>query len=123
MKLLLVLAGGSIGAACRYGISLLAVRLWGNGFPWGTFCVNMVGCFLIGFVFGMAERATWVTASVRLFIVTGFLGALTTFSSFAVETVNTANAGSASIAAANFVANNAGGLALVLAGLWLAKVL
>ena len=122
MKLFLVMFGGCIGAACRYGTNLLAVRLWGSGFPWGTLAVNMVGCLLIGLAFGLAERASWVTPSVRLFFVTGFLGALTTFSSFAVETVNTANSGSSHLAVVNFVANNAGGLALVLAGMWLAKV-
>ena len=123
MKLFLVMFGGCIGAACRYGTNLLAVRLWGSGFPWGTLAVNMVGCLLIGLAFGLAERASWVTPSVRLFFVTGFLGALTTFSSFAVETVNTANSGSSHLAVVNFVANNAGGLALVLAGMWLAKVI
>lgn len=123
MKILWVLLGGSIGAGCRYGVNLLAVRLWGSGFPWGTLVVNLVGCLLIGLAFGLAERSSWVTPSIRLFFVTGFLGALTTFSSFAVETVNTANAGFRSAAALNFVANNAGGVALVLVGLWLAKVL
>jgi CrcB protein len=122
-KLFLVMFGGCIGAACRYGTSLLAANLWGSRFPWGTFVVNMVGCLLIGLAFGLAERSSWVTPSVRLFFVTGFLGALTTFSSFAIETVNTANAGSGYLAATNFVANNAGGLALVLAGMWLAKVI
>ncbi|MCU0917100.1 MAG: fluoride efflux transporter CrcB [Planctomycetes bacterium] len=123
MKVLLVLLGGSIGAVCRYGVNLLAVRLWGSGFPWGTLVVNLAGCLLIGLAFGLAERSSWVTPSVRLFFVTGFLGALTTFSSFAIETVNTANAGLRAAAALNFVAQNAGGLALVLVGLWLAKVL
>ncbi len=123
MNVLLVLLGGSIGAGCRYGVNLLAAWLWGGGFPWGTLIVNMTGCFLIGLAFGLAERASWVTPSVRLFFVTGFLGALTTFSSFAVETVNTANAGLRSVAALNFVANNAGGLALVLVGLRLATML
>jgi CrcB protein len=123
VKVLLVLLGGSIGAGCRYGVNLLAAWLWGSGFPWGTLIVNMVGCLLIGLAFGLAERASWVTPSVRLFFVTGFLGALTTFSSFAVETVNTANAGFRSVAALNFLANNAGGLALVLVGLRLAKML
>lgn len=115
--------GGCLGAVSRYGVNLLAARLWGSGFPWGTLIVNMVGCFLIGLAFGLAERMAWLTPSVRLFFVTGFLGALTTFSSFAVETVNTANAGFRSLAGINFVANNAGGLVLVLVGLWLAKVL
>jgi CrcB protein len=83
----------------------------------------MVGSLLIGLTFGLAERASWVTPSVRLFFVTGFLGGLTTFSSFMVETVNTAGAGHGLLAAANVVGSVAGGLALVLVGMWLAKVI
>lgn len=123
MKILLLVIGGSLGTLCRYGVNLLAARLWGTGFPWGTFTVNMVGCLLIGLAFGLAERAAWVTPTVRLFFVTGFLGALTTFSSYAVETVNAANGGSPYVAAMNFAANNIGGLALVVAGMFLAKVI
>jgi len=122
-KLALVMLGGCMGAACRYGTSLLAVKLCGPRFPWGTLLVNLAGCFLIGLVFGLAERTSWVTPSVRLFFVTGFLGALTTFSSFAVETVNTANAGSGHLAVMNVVFNNAGGLALAMLGLWIARFL
>jgi CrcB protein len=123
VKILLVVIGGGMGSLSRYGVSLLSVWLWGGGFPWGTFIVNMIGCLLIGLTFGLAERASWVTPSVRLFFVTGFLGGLTTFSSFAVETVTTANAGSGYLAATNLIANTAGGLGLVLAGMWLARTI
>ncbi len=123
MKILLIIIGGSLGAVCRYAVNLLTAKLWGSAFPWGTLTVNLVGCFLIGLVFGLAERTSWVTPLFRLFFVTGFLGALTTFSSFAVETVNIANAGSLYPAALNFLANNVGGLALVLVGMGLAKMI
>ena len=85
--------------------------------------VNMVGSLLIGLTFGLAERASWVTPAVRLFFVTGFLGGLTTFSSFMVETVNTGDAGHGLLAVANLAVSIAGGLALVLAGMWLAKMI
>lgn len=120
-KLAMVMMGGCLGAACRYGVGLLSVRVAGSGFPWGTLTVNMLGCFLIGLVFGMAERAVWLTPPVRLFIVTGFLGAFTTFSSFAVETANTAGGGSLRLAAVNILLNNAGGLVLVFLGMRLAQ--
>lgn len=123
VKLLLVMCGGAIGTACRYGTNLLAASLWGIRFPWGTLIVNLVGCLLIGFAFGLAERASWVTPTVRLFFVTGVLGGLTTFSSFAVETVNTAGASGGYLAMGNFVANTAGGLLLVLIGMWLTKLI
>jgi fluoride exporter len=123
MKIILILIGGSLGALCRYGVNLLTAKLWGSAFPWGTLTVNLVGCFLIGLVFGLAERVNWVTPLFRLFFVTGFLGALTTFSSFAVETVNLSQAGLRFPAAVNLISNNLGGLVLVLLGLGLAKQL
>ena len=122
MKWILVMIGGSLGAALRYAVNLLAVRFWGSGFPWGTLAVNLAGCLLIGLIFGLAERAAWVSPSMRLFFVTGFLGALTTFSSFAIETVNTASTGSLALATTNVLANNIFGLALVIAGLRLARL-
>ncbi len=122
-KWILVMFGASLGGASRYGVSLLAVRILGSRFPWGTLAVNLAGCLLIGLFFGLAERFEWMTPSVRLFFVTGFLGALTTFSSFAVETVNTANGGAAHLALTNFVLNNAGGLMLVLCGMWAARTI
>lgn len=123
MQLVWVIFGGCLGAACRYGVNLLSVRLAGSGFPWGTLCVNWVGCLLIGLFFGLSERLVWLTPSVRLFFVTGFLGALTTFSSFAMETVNTANGGSLHLAVLNFLLNNAGGILLVLLGMWMARAI
>lgn len=123
MKLFLVMLGGCVGAVARYGAGLLTAWLWGSAFPWGTLVVNLVGCLLIGLAFGLAERTAWVSPAVRLFFVTGFLGALTTFSSFAYETIVKATGGEAYLAIVNIVANNVGGLALVLAGIWLAKCL
>lgn len=123
MKILLIMIGGSLGALCRYAITLLAARLWGNTFPWGTLVVNLIGCFLIGLVFGLAERASWVTPLFRLFFVTGFLGALTTFSSFAMETVAITNSASLYPGSLNLLANNLGCVLLVLMGLGLAKIL
>jgi CrcB protein len=90
----------------------------GGGFPWGTLAVNLVGCFLIGLSFGWAERFAWWTPTIRLFFVTGFLGALTTFSSFAAETMN---ADSVYIAGTNILVNNVGGLVLVLVGMGVAR--
>ena len=89
MKILLVLLGGSLGALSRYGVSLLAVKLFGVKFPWGTLIVNLSGCFLIGLAFAWGERGFGImNPSVRLFFMTGYLGALTTFSTFGLETSN-----------------------------------
>jgi CrcB protein len=117
VKILMVMAGGSLGAAARYGVSLAAVRLVGTGFPWGTFLVNMAGCFAIGVLAALAERLPLFSPALRLFFMTGFLGALTTFSTYAFETVAALRSGQWAGAAANFTANNLGGVLLVLAGM------
>jgi fluoride exporter len=116
-KVLLVMIGGGLGAVSRYAVSLLSARLWGPHFPWGTLTVNLIGCFLIGLLFALADRARWLTPDLRLLLVTGYLGALTTFSTFALETVNAARLGLTLQPLANILANNIGGLALVVIGM------
>ena len=116
-KWLLVMVGGSLGAASRYGVGLLTARLWGVNFPWGTLIVNLVGCFIIGLLFALADRSRLLTPDVRLFLITGYLGALTTFSSFSLETVNAGRAGLALQPLTNILINNMGGLALTYLGL------
>ena len=113
----LVMLGGSLGAASRYAISLLAAKAWGVQFPWGTLLVNLSGCFLIGLLFALAERARLLTPEMRLLLITGYLGALTTFSSFALETVNAGRAGLTLQPLANILVNNIGGLALTILGM------
>ena len=115
-KVLLVFIGGGIGAATRYGATLLAGKLFGTGFPWGTLIVNLGGCFLIGIILALAEKTSFVEPSTRLFFVTGFLGGLTTFSSYALESI-LAFRSSTALALANIAANNLLGLALVVCGL------
>jgi fluoride exporter len=120
-RLLLVMMGGGIGSSCRYIISLTAVKLFGPRFAWGTLAVNLSGCFLIGVSFALADRTRLMGPSMRLFFITGFLGGLTTFSTYAYETAGAVKSGTFWVAAANFFANNILGLALVFAGMWLIR--
>ncbi|OKY74239.1 MAG: camphor resistance protein CrcB [Desulfobulbaceae bacterium DB1] len=122
-KILLVMIGGSLGALSRYAMGLLAVKLFGTGFPWGTLIVNLSGCFLVGLAFSLAERGVdFMNPQARLFFMTGYLGALTTFSTFALETVNGMRAATHLVALVNFFSNNIIGGALVLLGLWLGRL-
>jgi len=122
-KIFLVMAGGSIGAVSRYAVALLAVRLLGTRFPWGTLLVNLAGCFLIGLAFALAERGnSLMNPAMRLFFITGYLGALTTFSTYALETVEAVRAQNLLVALPNLLLNNFLGAALVLLGMWVGRI-
>jgi CrcB protein len=121
-NLLLVMVGGGIGAATRYGVNLLAARTWGPYFPWGTLTVNLTGCFLIGLLVALADRGRFLTPEMRLLLITGFLGAMTTFSTFSLETVNAVRADLMLRPIINIAVNNVGGLTLTLFGLWLGNL-
>lgn len=87
MKILLVIGAGSfIGGVSRYWISQLIQNRFLSTFPFGTMGVNIMGCFLIGLLFALSEKAN-LGAEWRMFLVTGMLGGFTTFSSFSNETV------------------------------------
>lgn len=87
MKLLLAIGIGSfIGGISRYLLSQLIQNKFLSTFPFGTLGVNIIGCFLIGVVFGLNERGS-MGMEWRLFLATGVLGGFTTFSAFSNETV------------------------------------
>ncbi len=79
-------AGGFLGTCLRYLTGRFFQSVAPSGIlPWGTFAVNMLGCLLIGVCCGWAERNGWLSPAVHLFLVTGFCGGFTTFSSFSNE--------------------------------------
>lgn len=81
-----VALAGAAGTLCRYGMASWVQRMAGAGFPWGTFSVNALGSFLFGFVWILAEDRFLISGQTRLILLTGFMGAFTTFSTFAFET-------------------------------------
>jgi CrcB protein len=120
VNILLVIAGGGLGSACRYLLTIGATRFFGNVFPWGTLLVNLIGCFLIGLAFALAGRNI-ISPQIKLLFMTGFLGGLTTFSTYALESADFQTSGSGLAALTNITVNNLGGLLLVCLGLWLGK--
>ncbi len=117
----LIGAGGFVGAICRYGVAALSKQLWETSFPIGTLIANVVGCFLIGLLIGSGQDEA--NRNLKLLFGVGFLGALTTFSTFGAETVGHLNEQSYGLAAGNVVVNVGVGLAAVMAGIWLGKKL
>lgn len=88
MKLILVIGAGSfIGGVFRYLLSQFIQNRFLSTFPFGTLCVNIIGCFFIGLIFVLSERGN-LSHEWKMFIATGILGGFTTFSAFSNETVN-----------------------------------
>jgi len=87
MQWLAIALGGALGAVLRFGLSSVIHAWLGRGFPYGTLAVNVLGCGLMGFLsIHLVER--WVSAEWRAGLLVGVLGALTTFSTFSLETLN-----------------------------------
>jgi len=82
-----IAAGGALGAVMRFWVSSAVYAWLGRGFPWGTLSVNLLGSFIIGLAFVMLTERLMVGSEIRAFIMIGFLGAFTTFSSFSLETL------------------------------------
>jgi len=122
-KWIMIMMGGSLGALCRYSIAVMAGKYLGTRFPIGTLLANFTGCFLIGIALALADKTQLLSPAARLFFMTGFLGALTTFSTYALETVQAVRNGSGMVAALNFAANNIGGIILVFIGMWVVQIL
>lgn len=100
----------------RYGVSGWAYRLAGDGFPWGTLVVNLGGCLAIGVLWAAFERAPLGDAWVG-FLFVGLLGAFTTYSTFALETMNLMRDGETVFAVLNAAGSTVGGVLLAMGGL------
>jgi CrcB protein len=114
-RLLLVGAGGFLGASLRYLVGGFVHRWLPATFPYGTLLVNVSGCFLIGVLAALAE-ARMIGPFARVFWMVGVLGGYTTFSSFGYETISLLREGSQVAAWANVLGQVTLGLAAVWAG-------
>ena len=119
-KLFLAGIGGFIGSSLRYAVTGY-VQTWSRSidFPYGTLAVNLIGCFLIGFLSQLAETRGVLTAESRTFVFIGILGGFTTFSAFGNETMNLWRDGENLLAMVNVVAH----LLLGLGAVWASRAL
>ena len=122
MTWLVVAIGSAIGGVSRYGVGLLAARAWGVTFPWGTLLINIAGSFVIA-LFGamtLANGPMPMSTNMRAFVMIGFCGGFTTFSSFSLQTMELLQAGETVAAALYILASVGLCLAGVFLGYWIA---
>lgn len=121
-KILVVMAGCAFGGAFRFLITAYVNKL--GHFPYGTLSVNLIGCFLIGIISTvLTEYCKGASPYVSLLLTVGFLGGLTTFSSFGNETMLLLRAGDIASAFLNVALNTLGGLLAVWLGIVLVKLI
>jgi fluoride exporter len=118
-NLFIVGMGGSLGAILRYLMSLwLTPQTATATLPYGTITVNFLGCFLIGFFATLAENKAWFSTEISLLLIIGFLGSLTTFSTFGNDSLNLMRQNAMAHALFNIGIQVMGGLILV----WLGRI-
>lgn len=116
--LLLVMAGGALGSFLRYCVTLVSQHQTSSPFPFKTLIINVIGCFLVGFL-SMRFQHHANHQMIRLFFIIGFLGAFTTFSAFSYETVILYQSGHIKTALMNIMASTLAGVLAVASGMWL----
>ncbi|MCH7372610.1 MULTISPECIES: fluoride efflux transporter CrcB [Aeromonas] len=116
---LFVAVGGAIGACLRFGMTELLALMLGRNFPYGTLAVNVVGSFIMGLAFALISHGHVLESPMKPLLMVGILGALTTFSSFALDTVLLAQQGAYLKALLNTALNVFLCLAMVVLGMQL----
>jgi len=122
-KLIAIALAGAVGTLARYGLSGLVQRFAPVGFPWGTFVVNICGCFLFGLVWTLAAERFLIGNDVRIVVLTGFMGAFTTFSTFMFESGQLMRDAEWLLALGNVAGQSVVGLVAVFAGLAVGRLI
>lgn len=120
IKLIAVAAGGSIGAVLRYLVFFYFERQHHSLFPWATLIVNLVGAFLIGFLWGIFDRF-YITTGIRMLIFIGLLGSFTTFSTYAFDVFSLYKDGEFNMIIAYILGSNVLGIGLAFTGFYLTR--
>ena len=120
-SILMVGAGRFLGGAARYAISL-AMKTLSKGFPWATLAANLIGCMLIGILWGCFSRSSNDSSPWALFMTVGFCGGFTTFSTFSKEALMMLQAGNFCSFAGYVALSITAGIALVALGYWIVRL-
>ncbi|MFZ9012099.1 MAG: fluoride efflux transporter FluC [Anaerohalosphaeraceae bacterium] len=123
LQILSIAVAGALGALCRWGISRAGYAVFGAGFAWGTLIANVLGCFLLGFLMYTGLNTDKIPEALRTALAIGFLGALTTFSTFSYETISYVEDGAWMLAILNIGTHLIIGLGATVGGLFLARTL
>ncbi len=115
--------GGSLGSMLRYLCQRWVYQFYPHPFPWGTFLVNIAGCFLIGVFYSISEKSNLLTLEWRLLLTAGFCGGFTTFSAFAFENLTLLRSGDIIYFILYTLASVILGIAAVIAGTAFIKIL
>ena len=122
-RIFLIAAAGVAGTLSRYWLSGFTYQILGARFAYGTLAVNVIGCLLFGIVWALAEDRMAISAATRTVILVGFMGAFTTFSTFAFETMNYVRDSQFTLAFLNVAANCALGFGAIVSGVWIARII
>ena len=123
IKLIMILAGGGLGAVARYTLGSQIDKNLNLSFPVGIFFVNLLGCFLIGLIVSIFENKLIFSENLKIFLIVGFLGSLTTFSTFALDNYNFMTQKNILLLFANIFLTNTFGLLMVLIGMKTVKII
>lgn len=117
LKITLIGLAGAAGTLLRYFAGAFVQSISGSAFPWGTLAVNMAGCFLFGLLWSLGGKHFSIPPEIKMIILTGFVGAFTTFSTFAFDTQGLYRVSGIFVAGANVAVQVLAGVGLVCVGI------
>ncbi|GAU09905.1 fluoride efflux transporter CrcB [Desulfoplanes formicivorans] len=123
MKFLFIALAGGLGALCRYVLAGVVQEMAGQSFPLGTAIVNILGCFLFGFIVTLIDERMALPPGIKPYVLTGFMGAFTTFSTYAFETASLIRYSQWLLATANVLGQTVLGLVFLFVGMFVARAI